>query len=479
MSTSDSQNRPRTALIASNEPVSIGEYVRNYWQRLRGGDLGPLPIIIGLLLITLIFASQNSNFLSPRNFVNLILQMAGTTMIAYGLVYILLLGEIDLSVGYVSAVAGVGVVVLLLPASRQPQGAAELISVLAGIGIFGIGYLVRPPQVLGLARQIWLGASLLLAIIIPVLLLSQLGVLKESTGGTLPWFIALAVGLLAAAGIGMVQGTIITAFQVPSFVVTLSGLLAWNGVVLLIIGQGGTVILQDKTILGLAKFYFDLPTTLLIFGVLIGVFTLLQLYTRAQRGSKGLSVTPVIVTVIQIAFLVAVVGIVCWIVFQDRGMPLVGVLMIAFLIALTFLAENTRFGRYVYAIGGNKEAARRAGIRVQQIRVAVFCLAAFMAGVGGVILAARLSSVATGQGGGNLLLNAIASAVIGGTSLFGGRGKIYSALLGALIISAIENGMSLLGLDAAAQFIVTGLVLLVAVILDSFSRRSQSRSGIA
>jgi len=401
-----------SALLASRDSQPLGDYLKGYMRRVRSGDLGSLPIILGVIVIAIIFQTQNHNFLTARNFVNLILQMAAITSIAYGVVYVLLLGEIDLSVAYVSAVAGVGMTLLM-----------------------------RPPSP-------W------------------------------PWWAAVAVALLVAGGIGLIHGLIITTFQVPSFVVTLAGLLAWNGVVLIIIGGGGTVIIQDKVIIGVANYFLpDLWGWIVAGGALL-IYAGLELSQHAMRRKQGLATRPMTIVVAQMIFLAVITFVAVYVANQDRGVPFVGVLLLVLLIGLSFLANKTKFGRYVYAVGGNKEAARRAGINVERIRVTVFVMSSMLAGVGGIILASRLRSVATDAGGGNLLLNSIAAAVIGGTSLFGGSGKVSSALLGALVIASVENGMGLLGLSSGVKFVVTGLVLLLAVLVDSVSRRSRAESGL-
>lgn len=409
------QKPPHTTetLVASQATQSFNSYLGDYFRRVRSGDLGSLPIILGLIVIATIFQWQNENFLTARNFVNLIVQMAGITTIAIGVVYTLLLGEIDLSIGYVSAVAGVSTALLL----REPLG--------------------------------------------------------------LPWPLAIGIALVAVASIGLLQGLIITKFQVPSFVVTLAGLLAWNGAVLIMIGGAGTVIIQDRVVIGIANYWLPELWSWIIALVAVALFAYFQLQQIQARRQQGLSTQPLILVGLQIIGLIALVGAAVYIANQDRGVPFVGVLLIIFLSGFSFLANHTQFGRYVYAVGGNKEAARRAGLDVERIRLIVFMISSSMAGVGGIILASRLRSVATDAGGGNLLLNSIAAAVIGGTSLFGGSGRVSSALMGALIIASIENGMGLLGLSAGVKFIITGLVLLVAVLVDSVSRRSRSQSGIA
>ncbi|MFN8419239.1 MAG: ABC transporter permease [Anaerolineae bacterium] len=427
------QEAPQNALLASQQPQSAGEYLGNYLRRVRSGDLGALPIILGLIVIGIIFQTQNANFLTPRNLAQLISQMAGLTILAYGLVFVLLLGEIDLSVGYVSAVAGVGVAIIL-----------------------------RPPAQLSLDI---LGTTLIIQF---------------------SWLGAILLGVAVTTLIGLLQGFLISFFQLPSFIVTLAGLLAWNGVVLLIIGPGGTVVIQDQVITGLANARMTPEQGWIAAAVLVALYAVMQFSSVNTRRKQGLAYTPVPIVIAQLVVVGLVIAGVAWIGAQSDprsglpiGIPWVAIILIVLLFVLTFVAERTRFGRYVYAIGGNKEAARRAGIRVERIRIQVFMLCSALAGLGGIILASRLRSVATDAGGGNILLNAVAAAVIGGTSLFGGRGKVSSAVLGALVIAGVDNGMGLLSLSAGHKFIVTGIVLLVAVIVDALSRRSQQHSGLA
>ncbi len=417
MSTAESPTPVQNALLAAQQQGSSpSDLARGYLRRLASGDIGSLPIIIGMILIAVIFQSANSNFLTPRNFVNLITQMAGTTMIAYGVVFVLLLGEIDLSIGYVSAVCGVTVAMLL----RNPAAGWQ-------------------------------------------------------------WYTAIPVGLLAVAGIGLLQGAIITLVRVPSFIVTLAGLLAWNGVVLHLIGSGGTVIIQDKVVVGLANSY--LPPDGLISWVLLAVclvlYAALQFMRFNSRKAKGLRPRPLLLIVIELGVLAVAGIIVVAVCNQDRGVPVAGIILLIAVVLLSYLARSTPFGRYVYAVGGSAEAARRAGINVTRIRIIVFIMSSTLAGFGGIILASRLRSVDTNAGGGNLLLDAIAAAVIGGTSLFGGRGFVASAVLGALVISSVDNGLGLLNLSSGDKFIITGIVLLIAVIVDALSRRRQQQAGIA
>jgi D-xylose transport system permease protein len=398
--------------VAPRETVQI--YARRWWDNVRSGDLGSLPIIIGLILIAIIFQSQNDRFLTAGNFVNLLIQGAAFATIAMGIVFVLLLGEIDLSIGYVSGVAGVICTLLLLPDGNE----------------------VAPA-------------------------------------------IALALALGAGAAIGVLHGVIITKVGVPSFVVTLAGLLAWNGVVLLLIGSRGTVILQDDFIIGFANDFLSEGMSWLLVLVAVGGFAAIQLNGLRKRAKLDLPNDPMLIVGARIAGLAVALAAVVWVCNDDRGVPYVAVLVGALLVFWTWVARRTKFGRYVYAVGGNQEAARRAGIDVDRIKIMVFAICSLMAALGGIILASRLRSVDTNAGGGSILLYSIAAAVIGGTSLFGGRGHIKSALLGALVIASIDNGLGLLGLGSGEKFVITGGVLLLAVTVDSVSRRGRESAGRA
>lgn len=403
-------------IIAESPDETISDVLADWWRRVKVGDLGSLPIIVGLLLIGVIFYVLEPLFFSPRNFVNLLLQMAGVTTIAIGVVFVLLIGEIDLSIGYVSAVAGVMTVLLL----RLPSPA-------------------------------------------------------------LPWPAAIGIALLSVMFIGFIQGTIITRTGAHSFVVTLAGLLVWSGVVLImttVYSTAGTIVIQDDFVIGIANDYLPAQWGWALWAVTNLVFVYSRISRDRQLKRQNLSSGPMLLTVLQIIGVAAITGGAVWYANQDRGVPLVFIILLSFLLFWTVIASRTKFGRYVYAVGGNPEAARRAGIDVNRIRVTVFMITSFMAGVGGIILASRLRSVDTATGGGNLMLNAIAAAVIGGTSLFGGVGFVMSALLGGLIIAAVENGMGLLGWPSGVKFVVNGLVLLAAVLIDALSRRRRESSGI-
>ena len=389
------------------------------WLNVRTGNLGPVPIIVGEIAVVIIFAFTATNFFTAVNFVNLIEQTAGTCMLAYGVVFVLLLGEIDLSIGYV-----------------------------AGIGALVVAELQLPDS-------------------------------KWQMNGILAMLLAVAV----VSVIGGVQGSIVAFVGVPSFVVTLAGFLIWQGVILNKLEQRGTIIIQDRWINYTDLYIFSPAAGWVIAAIFTALYPLSILYKKiVARGTQiaQQSWTSAVLKTIGIGIAAFGTVAICnnaKIITTPEGLPLAGVLMVLFFVLLTFLAKWTTFGRHVYAVGGNAEAARRAGINVPRIRVIVFALSGCMAAIGGIVFAAQVNSVALTFPPGNLLLNAIASAVIGGVSLFGGRGEVRGALLGAVLIGTLQNGLNTLSISNGWIYIVTGLVLLGAVTLDTFAVRLQARSG--
>jgi D-xylose transport system permease protein len=277
----------------------------------------------------------------------------------------------------------------------------------------------------------------------------------------------------------MLQGIIITKVGVPSFVVTLAGLLGWNGVVLLLIGSRGTVILQNDFVIGLANNFMAKEVAWILAVVCVALYAATQLARIRSRRRLGLATDPVAIVAIRVGALALALFVVVAVSNQDRGIPWVLVLVGGLYVFWTYVLGRTRFGRHIYAVGGNQEGARRAGINVDRIKIACFAICSMMAALGGIVLASRLRSVDTNSGGGQVLLYSIAAAVIGGTSLFGGRGNVKSALLGALVMISIDNGLGLLGLSSGTKFVLTGAVLLLAVTVDSISRRGREQSGRA
>jgi D-xylose transport system permease protein len=397
--------------------------LRGAWERaklnVRTGNLGPVPLIVGEILVVALFGFTATNFFTSTNFVNMITQTAGTCMLAYGIVFVLLLGEIDLSVGY-----------------------------LAGIGALVVAELQLP------------GGS-------------------WQTNGILAMLAAVAV----CAVIGGVQGSIVAFVGVPSFVVTLAGFLIWQGVILNKLEQRGTIIIQDRWINYTDLYIFSPAAGWVIAAIFTALYPLSILYKKiVARGTQiaQQSWTSAVLKTIGIGIAAFGTVAICnhgKIISTPLGLPLAGVLMVFFFVLLTFLAKWTTFGRHVYAVGGSAEAARRAGINVSRVRILVFALSGAMAAIGGIIFAAQVNSVALTFPPGNLLLNAIAAAVIGGVSLFGGRGEVRGALLGAILIGTLQNGLNTLSISNGWIYIVTGLVLLGAVTLDTVAVRLQARSG--
>ena len=380
--------------------------VADYRRRLRGGDIGQLPVIVGLIVIGAIFQiTTDGVFLTPFNLVNLTLQMAATGTIAIGIVLVLLLGEIDLSVGVVSGVcAGV-------------------------MAVLSVNY-------------------------------------------DLPGPLAVGAGLLAGAAIGALQGAWITWFGIPSFVVTLAGLLSWQGALLSVLGRTGTINLVDPFITALAGTYLHGLAAWAAAALFLAYIALGPILTRRSRQAAGLTVPPLGVVAIRSIAITVVVIVIVLVLDSDRGIGSALLFLLGAIIIMDFVLQRVRFGRMIYAIGGNAEAARRAGIPVRRVRVIVFMLASLFAAWGGILGASRLLAVNQSAGAGPVLVNAIAAAVIGGTSLFGGRGSVWSALLGMMVIQSISSGMDLLSLSSGIKFMITGAVLLATVTIDAVLRRS-------
>jgi D-xylose transport system permease protein len=394
------------------ESASLGGWLSGLRRRVRQGDVGSLPVIAGLILIWVVFGFLNPNFLSPRNLTNLMLQIAGVGTISVGIVLVLLLGEIDLSVGAVSGVCA---------------------AVMAVLNV------------------------------------------KRGIPAPLAIVIAVAVGTV----IGGFQGFWFARFRIPSFVVTLAGLLAWQGALLLVLGNTGTINLLNPTIDALTGTFLPTLAGWLLAILALAFYTATGLLNRRSRSAAGLDVPPIQTFAARIAVVTALVAVAVLVLNSDRGVPLALLILLAFVVCFDYIVRRTRFGRYVLAVGGNAEAARRAGISVNGIRIAVFALAGTLAACGGILLASRLLAVNQSSGGSDLLLNTIAAAVIGGTSLFGGRGSVWSALTGSLVIVSISNGMDLLALSSAIKFLITGGVLLAAVTIDAVARQGRQTAGRA
>jgi D-xylose transport system permease protein len=398
------------------QPLRIG------WVRVRihGGDSGAVPVLLGLAAIVVYFQASNSLFLSAGNLVNLMTQAAWIVMLGMAEVFVLLLGEIDLSIGYTSAIGGVFTCWLLAPPNPAP------------------------------------------------------------------WPLAVLAGLAFPALFGLVQGLIITSLRLPSFVVTLAGQLAGLGLLLYIVNQaapngGGTIRLNSNVLADIEGGAMSPLASWIVMAVVVALAGALLIARDTRRRASGLAAPPLGVTWLKVAVM-AIAGVAVVLIGNTnrgeaiavRGVPWVVLLILVVVVAWTFLLGRTRFGRYVYAIGGSAEAARRAGVNLSRIRVIAFTLAGLTAGIMGIIFASYLGSVSANVNGGQNVLYAVAAAVIGGTSLFGGRGTMLGAVIGGVIVAVIYNGLELLGLGAAAQNIWTAVVLLAAVTVDTVARRGRS-----
>lgn len=390
--------------------------MKRVWQ----GDNGSIPILVGLAALVIYFQIQNSVFLTPQNLTNLLIQACFFVLLSMSEIWLLLLGEIDLSLGFV-----------------------------AGIG-------------------------------------AAVAVILVDTKYNWPWWLAVLLALAISTAITTLSGQLVIRLRLPSFIVTLAGLLGYQGVLIWLVdkqGTGGAIPLQNSELHNLVNGNFTPFATILFVIVIVALSSISMLRGDRNRRTSGLD-TNTNVTIAKIVLLIITGGLMIWIFNTDRstfttieGMPFVIPIVLAILAAGSFILIKTKAGRYIYAIGGNSEAARRAGINVNRYRLMAFSLAGLTAGIAGLIYASRLGGISDSIDGGNLVLESVAAAVIGGTSLFGGRGKMINAVVGGVIIATIPNGMGLIGMSAATQYIATALVLLAAVAIDSIARRGSTVTG--
>ena len=402
-----------------HETPTLKGAAADYWSRVKAGDIGALPAILGLIALCGIFGAMSNVFLTPGNFANLLTQAAAVIVIAMGLVFVLLLGEIDLSAGYAAGVSGAVLVILI-------------------------------------------------------------------TNHQVAWYFAFPISIVVGGLLGFILGSLIARIGIPSFVVTLAAFLAFQGLLLLLAGEGGTIRIEDKTILAVENSNLSPLLSWVFFVVVAVAYVATGLNRLNTRRRAGLKTELVKLWVIKTASLLIITGGDVFALNVERsnnpdlvslkGIPYV-VPLILFLLAVgTFVLGRTAFGRHIYAVGGNAEAARRAGINVKRVRISAFVICSALAAIAGMIFASRQNSISPTTGGSSTLLYAVGAAVIGGTSLFGGKGKMRDAILGGLVVAVIDNGMGLLGYAAGIKFIVTGLVLLISAGVDAVSRRGSSVS---
>ncbi|MBU2668715.1 ABC transporter permease [Actinoplanes bogorensis] len=399
---------------------TVASYINDYWSRVRGGDLGGLPAILGLVVLSLIFAIARDTFISGLNFANLFNQGAIYIFIAMGLIFVLLLGEIDLSAGYTSGVCGAVVAILL-------------------------------------------------------------------TNHGWEWYTAIPVALITGMVIGFVLGFLVAKIGIPSFVVTLAAFLGFQGLLLVLLGGGTNISTRNEFFNSLNNDNLPVSWSWILTILAIVGYAGAQLNQVRSRAKRGLVTDPMGIVAMRVGGLAVLLIVATSILTQERainpainslkGVPIVVPIIGFFLVLWTFVLGRTSYGRHVYAVGGNTEAARRAGIPVDRIRISVFVIGSFMASIGGIMAVSRASSVDPNTGGSNILLYSVGAAVIGGTSLFGGKGKVINAVIGGAVIAVIDNGMGLMGFSSGTKFIVTGLILLVAASVDALARRRAAATG--
>lgn len=399
---------------------TLSESIQAYVNRVRGGEMGALPSVLGLVVLFIVFGIANDRFLSNLNMANLLTQSGSIIILAMALVPVLLLGDIDLSAGVAGGVSACVMGVLLVDHGQE-------------------------------------------------------------------WYVSVAAALVTGAAIGLIIGALVAKLGIPSFVVTLAFFLGLQGVTLKLIGEGGSVRVNQEVISGIANSNMDVLWGWICAIAIIAAFAALKLLQHRRKVSLGLQHQPVAVVVAQVVVVAAVLIGVTYVLNQNRsvnpnfpieGIPYVIPMVILLLIFWTFMLGRTTWGRHVYAVGGNSEAARRAGINVDRIRISVFIICSSMAALSGIVAASYGGKVSTSSGGGNVLLYAVGAAVIGGTSLFGGKGKASDAVIGGLVIATIANGLGLLAQASYINFLVTGGVLLLAASVDAISRRRRSATGL-
>ncbi|OOC04700.1 ABC transporter permease [Amycolatopsis azurea DSM 43854] len=448
--------------------MSTREAVGDYFSRLKAGQLGSLPALLGLLVLVIVFASLSDTFLTMNNIANLMAQGAGKAIIAMGIVFVLLLGEIDLSAGTAS---GVTAAVLAMHYVRNGNllggmGNGVFITFLVVLAIAGL---------LGVILRIWAGVGFAVLAIALVL----------SGTAANPW-IEILLAISVGGAIGVLTGFLVSKIGMPSFVVTLALFLAWQGVILQFIGEGGTLGISTSDVLfKVANGNLSTLGSWILFLVFAGGFAAVSLGQHFSRLKRGLVTQPTPMVLFKVGAIGVVAAIATYLLTLNRapnpnivisGVPYVVPIVLTLLVLGTYVLNRTQYGRHIYAVGGNREAARRAGINVEKIRASVFVICSAVAAVGAIVYSSKVGSVDPQAGGLNTLLFAVGAAVIGGTSLFGGKGRVVDAVIGGLVLAVVENALGLLKQSAAVVNIVTGLVLLLAATVDALSRRRAAAS---
>ncbi|WP_037303891.1 sugar ABC transporter permease [Amycolatopsis orientalis] len=448
--------------------MSTSEAIGDYFSRIKAGQLGSLPALLGLLVLVIVFASLSDTFLTMNNIANLLAQGAGKAIIAMGIVFVLLLGEIDLSAGTAS---GVTAAVLAMHYVRNGNLLGGM-----GNGVF-IAFLVvlAIAGLLGVILRIWAGVGFAVLAIALVL----------SGTAANPW-IEILLAISVGGAIGVLTGFLVSKIGMPSFVVTLALFLAWQGVILQFIGEGGTLGISTSDVLfKVANGNLSIVGSWVLFLIAAGGFAAVTLGQHFSRLKRGLVTQPTPMVLFKVGAIAVVAAVATYLLTLNRapnpnivisGVPYVVPIVLGLLVLGTYVLNRTQYGRHIYAVGGNREAARRAGINVEKIRASVFVICSAVAAIGAIVYSSKVGSVDPQAGGLNTLLFAVGAAVIGGTSLFGGKGRVVDAVIGGLVLAVVENALGLLKQSAAVVNIVTGLVLLLAATVDALSRRRAAAS---
>ncbi|MFF5989076.1 sugar ABC transporter permease [Prauserella flavalba] len=461
--TASSPNTAITDFGIDTTTMSTSEAVRDYFSRLRAGQLGSLPALLGLVALVIMFASLSDVFLSLNNLANLLAQGAGQTIIAMGIVFVLLVGEIDLSAGTASGVAGAVLAMHFAENGNLLGGMGSTVFILF-LAALGLG------AVLAMLLRIWAGAAM-----------SVLGIVIAASGMSANPWIEMLLALCTGTAIGCITGYLVSRIGMPSFVVTLALFLAWQGVILQFIGEGGVIGISSSPVLDkVANGNLSVLGSWLLCVVAVGGFAAATLGRHFTRLRRGLVTQPTSIVLFKVGG-IAAIGIAATALLTINrspndnivitGVPYVVPIVLGLLVIGTYVLNRTRYGRHIYAVGGNREAARRAGVNVTKIRASVFVVCSSVAALGAIVYSSKVGSVDPQAGGLNTLLFAVGAAVIGGASLFGGRGRVSDAVIGGTVLAVVANGLGLLRQPAAVVSIVTGLVLLLAATVDALSRR--------
>ncbi|MGV9300888.1 sugar ABC transporter permease [Amycolatopsis sp. NPDC003676] len=449
--------------------MSTGEAIKDYFARMKDGQLGSIPAVLGVIVLAVLFSALSGDFFTLQNIANLLEQGAGQTIIAMGIVFVLLLGEIDLSAGTASGVCA------SLMALHYVHNGNLLGSMGTGVFITFIAVLVLA-VVLALLQKIWAGAAV-----------SLVGIVVILVGAPVNAWVEMLIAVCTGTAIGCITGFLVSKIGMPSFVVTLALFIVWQGVILQFVGEGGTLpISTSDTLNAVANGNLSVASSWVLFVVAAGGYAVLALGQHFSRLKRGLVVQPTPIVLAKVGAIAVVAAVATYLLTINRasndlvviaGVPYVVPIVLALLVAGTYVLNRTKYGRHLYAVGGNKEAARRAGINVPKLRTSVFVISSSFAAIGAIVYSSKVGSVSGQSGGLNTLLFAVGAAVIGGTSLFGGKGRIMDAVIGGAVLAIVNNGLGLLQQKAAVVNIITGLVLLLAATVDALSRRRAEASA--